>query len=133
MRKAEKTNGMPVVLVRKLEETYAVIDQIDLEPIRKKVCKQHDQGGYNWPEKGAQEAVAGYRVFLKQLADYYYHNKTDLKPVNHIEAYIRNSTEGSMPPMVVDVIWHTHILCTEKYFKDCENIFGFYLHHQPDL
>lgn len=37
------------------------------------------------------------------------------------------------PTHVVDIFWHTHILFTRKYFKDCEAIFGQYLHHEPVL
>lgn len=30
----------------------------------------------------------------------------------------------------VDQLWHEHILHTEKYFLDCEYLFGKYLHHK---
>ena len=31
----------------------------------------------------------------------------------------------------VDEVWHTHILFTRKYAEDCNNLFGYFLHHQP--
>ena len=31
----------------------------------------------------------------------------------------------------IDEIWHLHILDTKKYFKDCDVLFGRYLHHCP--
>ena len=35
------------------------------------------------------------------------------------------------PTRNMDKIWHEHILDTKNYFKDCESIFGKYLHHRP--
>lgn len=31
----------------------------------------------------------------------------------------------------IDEIWHIHILDTRAYMKDCNNLFGEYLHHYP--
>jgi hypothetical protein len=31
----------------------------------------------------------------------------------------------------IDEIWHMHILDTRAYMKDCEELFGEYLHHYP--
>ena len=40
--------------------------------------------------------------------------------------------EKNIPPSNdVDVFWHNHILDTEKYQKDCLNVFGYYKHHFP--
>lgn len=36
-----------------------------------------------------------------------------------------------VPTHEMDEFWHQHILHTKKYFHDCENIFGYYLHHEP--
>lgn len=36
-----------------------------------------------------------------------------------------------VPHSAIDKFWHQHILDTEKYFNDCENIFGYFLHHYP--
>src|SRR4029077_17061635 len=33
----------------------------------------------------------------------------------------------------VDEFWHTHILQTTKYHRDCESVFGKYLHHEPHV
>lgn len=32
----------------------------------------------------------------------------------------------------MDQFWHFHILDTTKYIKDCQVLFGFYLHHIPE-
>ena len=33
----------------------------------------------------------------------------------------------------VDTFWHYHILDTMKYARDCEQVFGYFLHHYPYL
>lgn len=35
------------------------------------------------------------------------------------------------PSKALDEYWHYHILDTKKYMADCEQIFGYYLHHYP--
>jgi hypothetical protein len=35
------------------------------------------------------------------------------------------------PNKQLDDYWHFHILDTRKYMKDCEYVFGGYLHHYP--
>lgn len=32
----------------------------------------------------------------------------------------------------MDQFWHFHILDTPKYTKDCQRLFGLYLHHKPE-
>lgn len=40
--------------------------------------------------------------------------------------------QGPLPPSEdIDEVWHNHILDTEKYQRDCELIFGRFLHHYP--
>ena len=39
--------------------------------------------------------------------------------------------EYIVPGHLVDEVWHDHILHTKKYQKDCMQLFGAYLHHQP--
>lgn len=36
-----------------------------------------------------------------------------------------------VPNGPVDIFWHRHILDTEAYYKDCEAVFGYFLHHYP--
>lgn len=36
-----------------------------------------------------------------------------------------------VPDKGIDTFWHTHILDTQKYATDCENVFGHFLHHFP--
>lgn len=34
-------------------------------------------------------------------------------------------------PANLDPFWHMHILCTEQYFKFCNDVIGEYMHHMP--
>ncbi|MBQ70729.1 MAG: hypothetical protein CMA65_04485 [Euryarchaeota archaeon] len=36
-----------------------------------------------------------------------------------------------VPTDDIDMIWHSHILDTEQYAKDCNSLFGEFLHHEP--
>jgi len=36
-----------------------------------------------------------------------------------------------VPNKLVDEFWHAHILDTRAYHEDCNNMFGYYLHHFP--
>ena len=36
-----------------------------------------------------------------------------------------------VPSMLVDEFWHTHILDTVAYARDCDAVFGGFLHHFP--
>lgn len=40
---------------------------------------------------------------------------------------------GLAPSKIVDEFWHAHVLFTRKYFKDCDEFLGRYLHHSPEL
>lgn len=45
----------------------------------------------------------------------------------------KNKGEFLVPTRHVDEVWHNHVLYTKKYFHDCLNIFGHYLHHDPAM
>ncbi len=122
-----------LVLKRPINETCLCIDNLDLTVLKAKMCKDNIHGGFSWPEDAALIAIDGYRAFLKKIATYFFMNQTITKPVEHIEEYMRHSAGDSIPFMAIDITWHTHILFTEKYFEDCGNIFGFYLHHSPEI
>ena len=36
-----------------------------------------------------------------------------------------------VPSKLVDKVWHEHILDTHAYQQDCQNVFGYFLHHYP--
>lgn len=44
---------------------------------------------------------------------------------------ISNQGKNIVPHKAIDRFWHTHILDTRKYYQDCQDTFGFILHHFP--
>jgi len=51
---------------------------------------------------------------------------------NYLLLNIIYPNEALVPTREIDEFWHNHILHTKKYFNDCKNIFGVYLHHVPN-
>lgn len=83
------------------------IMELDLDPIAYKVCR--DEG---WCLTDVDAAVLEYRAFLQ---------------------VVRDAEPGffAAPTKAIDIVWHHHILDTQKYFSDTEKLFGRYLHHYP--
>jgi hypothetical protein len=42
-----------------------------------------------------------------------------------------NEKQIFVPPRLVDIFWHYHILDTQKYWEDCINLHGRLIHHFP--
>lgn len=36
-----------------------------------------------------------------------------------------------LPSEPIDLFWHCHILHTAQYARDCQQVFGSFLHHEP--
>lgn len=87
----------------KLDET---IEALDLGPIKFKLMKES-----NWSVEKLDDVEKQYKGFLHVCKNY---PQLDVMPTQNIDEF-----------------WHTHILDTEKYMEDCNNIFGHYLHHYP--
>jgi len=64
---------------------------------------------YGWEIGRARESERDYRLFLVAAAE--------------------GLTEP--PTQDVDDFWHQHILDTRRYHRDCQAVFGGYLHHEP--
>ena len=64
-----------------------------------------------WPLEEAKEAVRRYKNFLILL--------------------LRHPNQVLAPAPDIDEAWHHHILFTSEYTRDCQMIFGNYLHHSP--
>jgi hypothetical protein len=90
------------------EALRAKIWSLDLDPIVFKLMDEED--GEGWKLEQALSAVEEYRRFLFLTV---------------------TSRETIVPTKFVDAVWHTHILDTMKYMDDCQQLFGFYLHHFP--
>ena len=84
------------------------IENLDLEPIMVKVMDEEELG---WS-----------LAFTKQIAGEYR---------KYLVLCLENPEFPMVPSVYVDDFWHFHILDTMKYQEDCENIFGYFLHHFP--
>lgn len=91
----------------KLNDT--TIEQLDLTMVKLKL--QDEEEGLGWSSQECDEVEDEYKKFLLLKKMF---------PEKEI-----------VPHKVIDSFWHFHILDTEKYAKDCKNIFGYFLHHYP--
>ncbi|MDQ2668192.1 MAG: hypothetical protein M3Z05_19655 [Gemmatimonadota bacterium] len=87
------------------------IGSLDLNPIKFKLMDQDD--GEGWSREKAEAVDVEYRRFLM---------------LNHLHA---SHAPAIVPSQDVDTFWHYHILDTMKYARDCNAIFGRFLHHFP--
>lgn len=83
------------------------IATLDLECVAYKVCR--DEG---WSVERVDRVEREYRAFWQLIRN-------------------SNRVDQIAPTREIDVYWHHHILDTAKYIKDCEAVFGGYLHHYP--
>lgn len=96
-----------------LQIQHEKIIALDLEPIAFKLIK-----AYKWTLDEALLGIKQYRNFLVLISRFA--NRTDAQGISLVP-----------PNETIDEVWHTHILDTEKYFQDCNDIFGHYIHHFP--
>ncbi len=89
-------------------EIEAALARLDLEPIIFKLT--HSGEGHEWSREKAERIAVCYRRFLFLTV---------------------TAGEPIVPTLDLDEFWHAHILDTRKYMADCDEIFGFYLHHFP--
>ena len=88
---------------------FAAFEALDLALIKMKLM--HVESGEGWSEVRANAVEAEYRRFLFLMKKY--------------------PDDQASPTVDVDTFWHYHILDTMKYARDCEAVFGYFLHHYP--
>lgn len=88
---------------------FEAFETLDLAPIKTKLM--HVESGEGWSELRANAVEAEYRRFLFLMKKY--------------------PDSQASPTVDVDTFWHYHILDTMKYARDCEQVFGYFLHHYP--
>lgn len=76
-----------------------------------KIKLQDKEEGKGWSKKLCNEAEQQYKRFLALKRLY---------PGKEI-----------VPNGQIDEFWHRHILDTANYTKDCDIVFGYFLHHYP--
>jgi hypothetical protein len=82
------------------------VSQLDFTMLKKKLI---DERG--WTPEFCEDVESLYRQFLALNARY--------------------PDEKVCPTGPIDTFWHAHILDTRAYTRDCELVFGGYLHHFP--
>ncbi len=85
------------------------VDRLDFSMLRAKLM-DHEEG-LGWSEAQCRAVEAEYRRYLRL---------TQL-----------HGAKSLVPSQLVDIFWHFHILDTQAYVQDCDELFGAYLHHFP--
>lgn len=98
-----KRSGPPSARV---EAAMAAIGSVDLSAVKRKVVE--DRG---WSGAIADYAELRYRRFLCM--------------------HLLEPDLVLVPPPDIDAFWHQHILFTQEYARECERLFGMFLHHSP--
>jgi hypothetical protein len=91
------------------QQMIDAIFALDLDPIKVKLMNKAE--GHGWTRAQADQNELEYKRFLALLAKY--------------------PDQSIAPTTEVDKFWHGHILDTMKYAEDCDNVFGYFLHHFP--
>ncbi len=91
---------------RVLSEALDRVASLDFSPIGRKLIEERD-----WTGERVEETEDLYRKFLALC--------------------VRYPDEKICPTGPVDDFWHAHILDTEAYARDCQFLFGKFLHHFP--
>src|SRR5689334_22132496 len=92
-----------------IEEIVAAIEALDLDPIKFKLMDQKE--GQGWSREYVDQMEVAYKRFLTLVIKY--------------------PEQSIAPTKDIDTFWHGHILDTMKYAEDCQQVFGYFLHHFP--
>src|SRR5260370_26607963 len=94
---------------RPVEQVVAAIQALDLDPIKLKLMDPEE--GQGWSRDYVDRMGFAYKPFRPLM--------------------VKFPDESIAPTKDVDKFWHGHILDTLKYAEDCQNVFGYFLHHFP--
>lgn len=86
-----------------------ILHELDLEPIMVKLMDSEE--GLGWSFDFTKRVAIEYKRFLILCKE--------------------NPNSAIVPSSFVDDFWHFHILDTQKYQEDCQEFFGYFLHHFP--
>ncbi|WP_242919715.1 glycine-rich domain-containing protein [Pontibacter liquoris] len=92
-----------------VSKALAVLSEIDFQMLKQKL--QDAEEGLGWTSEQCDIAEQDYKRFL--ALKYAYPN------------------EEIVPNQEVDKFWHYHILDTQAYVRDCDRVFGYFVHHFP--
>jgi hypothetical protein len=87
------------------------IEALNFDAIKRKLMDE--RSGRGWPQARADQTEQEYKRFLYLMWQF--------------------PAEILAPSADVDRFWHQHILDTMRYARDCDTLFGYFLHHYPYL
>lgn len=86
-------------------------ENLDLDPIKVKLTDPNH--GEGWSHEKVEMVATLYRHFLTLIRE--------------------NPNTPIVPTEAIDEFWHYHVLDTAKYAEDCDEYFGYFVHHFPYL
>ncbi len=92
----------------RVSEANRAVQQLDLTQCMGRLMSPR---GLNWDKAKAEVAEFQYRRFLMMA--------------------VAHPDQKLVPSMLIDEVWHQHVLDTAQYMRDCDRIFGRYFHHDP--
>jgi len=92
------------------DNAIAAIDCLDLSKAKNRLMLSSPRGK-NWSTEEAAIAEKWYKRFLILCAKY--------------------PDRTLIPSVLIDEVWHQHVLDTRQYPQDCQTIFGEFIHHDP--
>lgn len=95
--------------VMSADEAMRRLQVLDLEMVRQKLADPEE--GKGWSAEELDLAEREYRRFLA--------------------LHLMYPGTAVVPCGFVDEVWHAHILDTQAYGPNCQEVFGFFLHHFP--
>lgn len=113
----DKANTIDKQPLPNLKDAEQYIRNLDLTYIGERLARNLILKGWTrtkgWTSKEIAQCIENYKNYLFIVKKY-------------------NTIHLIIPPSkAIDEVWHQHILFTKEYHRDCLNIFGFYLHHEP--
>lgn len=100
---------MPSADTKRIEKPMNLINSIDLSMVKMKLMDEEE--GQGWDKEYTDYVEKRYKRYLCMV-------------------YV-NPNGPVVPTKDIDLFWHQHILDTRAYAKDCQHIFGYFLHHFP--
>lgn len=93
-----------------VNQMFRKIESLDFTELKAKLMLPGPEG-YGWTKEQADSAELWYKRFLM--------------------LHLLHPKHPNSPSVPVDMFWHAHILDTRRYAKDCQDIFGHFVHHFP--
>jgi len=128
------TVGAPII-----EEVWATSDHCRGKPDRTKAAQPHF-ATCPGPTHYSPEYLDLARFVPKLLRDQSPYFKDEATAKRAIEEYRRMlgliqkyPRLPAVPSKLVDLVWHEHVLDTQRYQRDCLKMFGKYMHHLPSF